>query len=144
MDIYSKTISLIGKAGAGQNTKMVNQINIAGSMVGVCEGLIYAHKAGLDLDAVLSTISGGAAGSFSLTAYAPRILKSDMEPGFYAEHFLKDLNIALEECENMDLNLPGLNLAQELYQRLCTEMDGGRQGTQALIRVLEDMNNVKL
>lgn len=141
MDVYSKTVSLLGEAGSGQHTKMVNQINIAGSMIGVCEGLIYANKAGLDVQQVLDTISGGAAGSFSLTAYSPRILKGDMEPGFYAEHFLKDLNIALEECKNMSIKLPGLELVQSMYDQLVNEMDGGRYGTQALIKVLEKINS---
>lgn len=144
MDVYSKLCNLLGGAGAGQHTKMVNQINIAGSMIGVCQGLIYAKKTGLDIQQVLDTISGGAAASFSLTAYAPRILKGDMAPGFYAEHFLKDLKIALEECESMKISLPGLNLVHDMYSQLVNEMDGGRYGTQALIRVLEKMNDVQI
>ena len=129
METYSKTIELLGPCGSGQNTKMVNQINIAGQMIGVCEGLIYAKKAGLDMEQVLNTISGGAAGSFSLTCYTPRILAGDMEPGFYADHFLKDLNIALEESENMNLDLPGLKLVRNMYDRLSKELDGGQLGS---------------
>jgi 3-hydroxyisobutyrate dehydrogenase len=78
---------------------------------------------------VLSTISGGAAASFSLTAYAPRILKGDLNPGFYAEHLLKDLNIAMEECKNMNIHLPGLTLVHKLYDQLVNEMEGGKHGT---------------
>ena len=144
LDVYSKSAMLMGPAGAGQNTKMVNQINIAGCMIGVCEGLVYGYKAGLDLKQVVELIGGGAAGSFSLNFYSPRIFERDMEPGFYAEHFLKDLEIALAECEVMGIQLPGLELARNLYKLLVEEMGSGRQGTQALIRVLEKMNEIEV
>ena len=89
---------------------MANQINIAGAMIGVCEGLLYSYKAGIDVEKVFNTIKGGAAGSFSLTSYGPRIMAGDMEPGFYVEHFVKDMEIALDECRAMNIALPGLAL----------------------------------
>ena len=144
LDVYSKSARLMGPAGAGQNTKMVNQINIAGCMIGVCEGLLYGYKAGLDLPRVVELIGGGGAASFSLDFYSPRIFARDMEPGFYAEHFLKDLEIALGECEGMEIRLPGLELVRNMYEELVGEMESGRQGTQALIRVLEKMNGVEV
>ena len=135
-----KTIVLQGGPGTGQHTKMVNQILIAAGMVGICEGLVYARAAGLDPQRVLESVSGGAAGSWSLTNYVPRMLKGDLAPGFYVEHFLKDMKIALEEADRMKLQLPGLSLARELYTKLA-EMGGGRNGTHALIKVLEAMND---
>lgn len=143
MDVYSKNVMLLGSGGAGQNTKCINQITIAGSMIGVCEGLVFGHKAGLDLEQVLATISGGAAGSFSLTYYAPKILKGDMKPGFYVEHFVKDMEIALDECRRMNISLPGLALVHQLYRALMAQR-GGRDGTQALIKALEGMNNLEI
>ena len=104
-----------GGPGAGQHTKMVNQIAIAGGMIGVCEALLYAHRAGLDVETVLGTISGGAAGSWSLSNLAPRALRGDFAPGFKVDHFIKDLGIALAEARRMDLALPGLALAEQLY-----------------------------
>lgn len=125
-------VQLQGIAGAGQHTKMCNQIAIASTMMGVCESLVYAEAAGLDVEKVLSSISTGAAASASLTNYAPRILKDDLEPGFYIKHFVKDLKIALEEAKKMNLNLPGLIQAKKLYEQM--EQDGyGDKGTQALI-----------
>src|SRR5690606_39070705 len=97
--------------GAGQHAKMCNQIAIATNMIGVCEAIVYAEKAGLDPDTVLQSISSGAAGSWSLSNLAPRMLNGNFEPGFYVKHFLKDMNIALEEAAAMDLALPGLELA---------------------------------
>ena len=123
----------------GQHTKMVNQILIATTMVGVCEGLLYARKAGLDPATVLKSVSGGAASSWSLSNLLPRILDGDLEPGFFVEHFVKDMGIALGECERMGLNLPGLKLARELYGHLIG-MDLGRKGTQALVCALEALN----
>lgn len=134
-----KTIVLQGGPGSGQHTKMVNQILIAAGMVGICEGLVYARAAGLDPQRVVESVSGGAAGSWSLTNYVPRMLTGDLAPGFYVEHFLKDMKIALEEADRMKLQLPGLTLARELYAKLA-EMGGGRNGTHALIKVLEAMN----
>lgn len=124
-----------GKAGAGQHTKMCNQIAIASNMIGVCEAMAYAKKAGLDPEVVLKSISGGAAGSWSLSNLAPRMMKGDFEPGFYIKHFVKDMNIALSEAKNMELNTPGLELAKSLYDELVR--DGKENnGTQALYELL--------
>jgi len=130
-----KTVVLEGGPGAGQHTKMTNQIAIASGMIGVCEALLYAHGAGLDLERALETISGGAAGSWSLSNYAPRILRGDLEPGFKIDHFLKDLGIALAEARGMGLELPGTTLAEELY-RAAREQGYGQKGTHALIVAL--------
>ena len=143
MDIYTKSTNLLGTGGAGQSCKCINQITIAGAMIGVVEGLIFGHKAGLNLQQILDTISGGAAGSFSLTYYTPKILKGDMQPGFYVEHFVKDMEIALDECRRMNISLPGLALVHQLYRALMAQ-GGARLGTQALIQALETLNNVKI
>ncbi|WP_455661094.1 NAD(P)-dependent oxidoreductase [Pradoshia sp.] len=122
-----------GTAGAGQHTKLCNQIAIAGNMIGVCESLVYAKRAGLDPENVLKSISGGAAGSFSLINLAPRILQGDYEPGFYIKHFIKDLKIVLDETEALGLDFPGVSLAKSLYEEL--EEEGlGDSGTQALYK----------
>lgn len=133
----------MGGAGKGQFCKLANQVTIASTMVGLCEGLIYAHKAGLDLDSYLNAISTGAAGSKSLDLYGSRILKRDFEAGFYVNHFVKDLGICLRECQNMGLALPGLALAQQLYVSLQAHGEGDL-GTQALILALERLNNASL
>lgn len=133
-----KTIELQGDAGAGQHTKMTNQLAIAAGMIGVCEALVYAHKAGLDLDRTLATISGGAAGSWSLSNYGPRLLKGDLEPGFKVDHFIKDLGIALAEASRMNVVLPGASLAQQLY--IGVRSQGlGQKGTQSLAVVLAQL-----
>ena len=106
-----KTIVRQGGPGAGQHTKMVNQILIASGMIGVCEALLYAHRAGLDAERVLQSVASGAAGSWSLSNYGPRILAGNFEPGFFVEHFIKDMAIALDEARRMQLSLPGLALA---------------------------------
>jgi 3-hydroxyisobutyrate dehydrogenase len=108
-------------------------------MVGVCEALLYAQAAGLDPETVLASISSGAAGSWSLANLAPRMIAGDFAPGFYVEHFVKDLGIALHEAERLELQLPGLTLAAELYRRLLAD-GGGRSGTQALITTLAELN----
>ena len=141
LEILGQTIIHQGPAGAGQHTKMVNQTLIATGMIGVCEALLYAHRAGLDLEAVLESVSGGAAGSWSLSNYAPRILKGDFAPGFMVEHFIKDMEIALSEARRMNLALPGLALAHELYIALRAQ-GGGRDGTQSLIRALARISAV--
>lgn len=133
----------MGGPGKGQYAKLANQITIASTMVGLIEGMIYAHKAGLDVGMWLSAISSGAAGSKSLDLYGPRILKRDLEPGFYVNHFVKDLGICLKECEKMGIALPGLALAQQLYVSLKAHGEGNL-GTQALVLVLERLNNVTL
>jgi 3-hydroxyisobutyrate dehydrogenase len=130
-----KTIVHQGPAGAGQHTKMVNQILIATNMIGVCEALLYGHKAGLDLGTVLQSVGSGAAGSWSLNNLGPRIIAGRFEPGFFVEHFLKDMGIALAEARRMRLALPGLALAEQLYRAV--EAQGhGRDGTHALMHAL--------
>lgn len=131
LERVGKTIVHQGEAGAGQHTKMVNQILIAGTMVGVCEGLHYARGAGLDPEKVLASVGGGAAGSWTVANLVPRILRGDFAPGFAIEHFVKDLGIALEEAEARGLDLPGLALAKRLYEA-AKAAGHGRSGTQAL------------
>ena len=143
LEVMGKTIIHQGPAGAGQHTKMVNQTLIATGMIGVCEALLYAYKAGLDLQTVLDAVSGGAAGSWSLSNYAPRMLKGDFAPGFMVEHFIKDMEITLAEARRMNLALPGLSLAHELYLALRAQ-GGGRDGTQALILALARLSDVDL
>jgi 3-hydroxyisobutyrate dehydrogenase len=129
--ILGKTVVYQGSPGMGQHTKMVNQTLIASGMVGICEALLYAYRAGLNLQTVLESVASGAAGSWSLTNLAPRILRGDFEPGFFVEHFVKDMGIALEEARRMNLSLPGLALADQLYLALVAQ-GHGRSGTQAL------------
>ena len=134
-ETMGKTIVYQGPAGAGQHTKVVNQVLIASNMIGVCEGLLYAFKAGLDLNVVLQSVSSGAAGSWSLSNLGPRMIAGNFEPGFFVEHFLKDMGIALAESRRMKLSLPGLALAEQLYRAV--EAQGfGRKGTQALMLAL--------
>ena len=140
-ETIGKTIVRQGGPGAGQHTKMVNQTLIAGAMIGVCEALLYAYTAGLDLETVLSSVEPGAAGSWSLTNYAPRMLTGDFEPGFVVEHFVKDMGIALAEARRMNLSLPGLALVQQLYVALMAQGQG-RKGTQSLILALASLSNV--
>jgi 3-hydroxyisobutyrate dehydrogenase len=141
-ECMGKTIVHQGAAGAGQHTKMVNQILISSNMIALCEGLLYGHKAGLDLETVFKSVSVGAAGSKALEVLGPRMLKRDFEPGFYVEHFIKDMGIALAEAEAMNLCLPGLALAKQLYEAVRAQ-GYGRKGTQALLMALEQINNVK-
>jgi 3-hydroxyisobutyrate dehydrogenase len=129
-------IVLQGGPGAGQHTKLCNQIVIASTMLGVCEGLAYAHSAGLDPQTVLSAIGGGAAGGFQLNNLGPRIAKGDFAPGFFIEHFIKDMRIAHEEAAHMERDLPGLDLVRSLYQKLA-EQGFARNGTQALFKLYE-------
>ncbi len=133
--LMGKSIVLEGPAGAGQHTKMANQIQIAGTMVGLCEALAYSKAAGLDLETMVATISKGAAGCFSLDSYAPRIIKGDYAPGFIVEHFVKDMKIAIEESHRMGLQLKGLELVEAMYEELCAK-GYGRCGTQALVKVI--------
>ena len=141
LEVMGKTIVLQGGPGSGQHTKVVNQTLIASAMIGVCEALLYAYRAGLDLETVLESVAPGAAGSWSLTNYAPRMLKGDFEPGFVVEHFVKDMGIALAEARRMNLSLPGLALAQQLYVALMAQ-GKGRKGTQSLILALAALSNV--
>jgi 3-hydroxyisobutyrate dehydrogenase len=137
--LLGKTIEHQGGPGSGQHTKLVNQTLIASNMVGVCEGLLYAQRAGLDPERVLASVSGGAAGSWSLANLAPRMLAGDFRPGFYVEHFVKDMAIALTEAERMKLELPGLALAKQLYERLVA-LGHARSGTQALVLALAQVS----
>jgi 3-hydroxyisobutyrate dehydrogenase len=142
LECMGKTIVHQGAAGAGQHTKMVNQILIASYMIGVCEALLYGYKAGLDLPTVLQSVGGGAAASWSLNNLGPRIIDRNFEPGFFVEHFIKDMGIALDEAKRMNLSLPGLALANQLY--LAVQAQGfGRKGTHALMLALEHLSNVK-
>ncbi|MCI0130225.1 MULTISPECIES: NAD(P)-dependent oxidoreductase [Enterococcaceae] len=138
LNVFSSKVNLQGKAGSGQHTKMANQIMIAGTMTGMTELLVYAKSADLDLEKVLDTVGGGSAANWSLTNYAPRILKEDFTPGFFVKHFLKDLTIALEEAEKMSIDLPATKEARHLYQSL---VDKGFEddGTQALIKLWWDI-----
>ncbi|MBA0747518.1 hypothetical protein Gogos_004429 [Gossypium gossypioides] len=136
-------VNYMGPSGKGQFAKLANQITIASTMVGLVEGIIYAHKAGLNVASFLDAISTGAAGSKSLDLYGSRILKRDFDPGFFVNHFVKDLGICLKECQNMGLALPGLALAQQLYLSLQAHGEGNL-GTQALILALERLNNATL
>ena len=122
----------------GQQTKMCNQIVIAGTMIGVSEALVYAAKCGLDVEAMVNTIRPGAAGCWTLDNLAPRVIRGDFEPGFMIEHFIKDMGLALEEAERMELCLPGLALVKQLYTALKAQ-GLGRKGTQALVKALESI-----
>lgn len=137
-----KTIVHQGAAGAGQHTKMVNQILISGNMIALCEALLYGHKAGLSMETVMKSVSVGAAGSKALEVLGPRILKGDFEPGFYVEHFIKDMGIALAEAERMGIAMPGLGLVKQLYESV-RALGYGRKGTQALYLALEAMSGIK-
>jgi len=139
--VLGQTIKLSGGPGSGQHTKMVNQIAIAAGMIAMCEALLYAHRAGLDLEQTIDTIKGGAAGSWSLSNYGPRILRGDFEPGFKIDHFVKDLGIALAEARRMKLSLPGTALAEQLY--VAAQGQGlGERGTHALSVALGRLSGV--
>lgn len=135
-EVIGQNIVLQGEAGAGQHTKMCNQIAIATNMIGVCEALAYGKKAGLDMERVLQSIATGAAGSWSLSNLAPRMLQGDKEPGFYIMHMIKDMGIALEEAVRMELKLPGLAMAKAMYDELSAK-GYDKNGTQALIDYYE-------
>lgn len=134
--LMGTSVNLLGAAGAGQHTKMSNQIAIASNMIGVCEAMVYAKRAGLDPEKVLMTIGGGAAASWSLSNLAPRMIKGDFEPGFYVKHFVKDMKIALEEAEYMGIKLLGLELAKSLYDELVKDKKENK-GTQVLYELLD-------
>ncbi len=140
-ECMGKTIVRQGEAGAGQHAKMVNQTLIASGMVGVCEALLYACKAGLDLETVMQSVASGAAGSWSLSNLGPRIIQNNFDPGFFVEHFIKDMGIALDEAKRMNLSLPGLALAHQLYLALKAQ-GHGRKGTHALQLALASLSNI--
>ncbi|MDE0194706.1 MAG: NAD(P)-dependent oxidoreductase, partial [bacterium] len=130
-----------GPHGAGQHTKMVNQTLIAAGMISVCEGLLYAWQAGLDLETVMESVASGAAGSWSLSNLGTRMIAGNFDPGFFVEHFVKDMGIALAEADRMGLDLPGLRLASEFYDRLMAA-GRGRLGTQSLILALAELSRL--
>jgi 3-hydroxyisobutyrate dehydrogenase len=130
-----------GGAGAGQHTKMVNQILIATGMIGVCEALLYGFKAGLNLETVLESVASGAAGSWSLSNYGPRIIAGNFDPGFFVEHFIKDMGIALAESKRMGIAVPGLALAEQLYQAVAAQ-GHARKGTHSLMLALAQISGI--
>ena len=134
LNIMGNNVVYQGEAGAGQHTKMCNQIAIASNMMGICEAVAYAERAGLDPANVLKSIESGAAGSWSLSNLAPRMMEGDYAPGFYVKHMIKDLRIALEAAEEMRLMTPGLELAKSLYEQLAAQGEED-SGTQALIKL---------
>ena len=138
-ELMGKQIVHHGGPGSGQHAKMVNQILVAATMMGVCEGLLYADAAKLDAGKVIESVSGGAAGSWAISNLGPRIVAGNFEPGFYVEHFIKDLSIALEEAARMQLDLPALALARKLYDTVASQ-GLGRKGTQALYVALRRLN----
>ena len=140
-EAMGKTIIYQGAAGAGQHTKMTNQILIATNMIGVCEALLYAHRAGLNLETVMQSVTPGAAGSWSLSNLGPRIIANNFDPGFFVEHFIKDMGIALDEANRMGLSLPGLALAKQLYIALAAQ-GCGRNGTHALQLALASLSGI--
>ena len=140
-ELLGRTIIHQGAVGAGQHAKLCNQITIAGTMIGVCESLLYGYRAGLDPETMLQSIKGGAAACWTLDNLAPRILARNFDPGFFVEHFVKDMGMALEESRRMGLVLPGLSLVHQLY--LAVQAHGhGRSGTHALMVALEELSNV--
>ena len=139
--VMGKTIIHQGGPGAGQHTKMTNQILIATNMIGVCEALLYAYRAGLDLNVVMQSVAPGAAGSWSLSNLGPRIIAGNFAPGFMVEHFIKDMGIALAESKRMGISMPGLALAHQLYVALSAQ-GHGRDGTHALELALAKLSAV--
>jgi len=142
-ELLGKKIVHQGGPGTGQQAKLCNQIVIAGTMIGVCESLLYGYKAGLDLNRMLDSIRGGAAACWTLDNLAPRILQRNFDPGFFVEHFVKDMGLALEESKRMGLVLPGLTLVHQLYHRVVA-LGHGRSGTDALILALEDLCKIHI
>lgn len=139
--IMGENIAYMGKAGAGQHTKMSNQILIAGTMIGVVESLLYAYKTGMNLDSVIDVIGKGAASSWSINNLGKRIAKGDFDPGFFIKHFIKDMGIALDEAKRINLALPGLSLAHQFYIA-ATSLGYENLGTQGLYKVFQKMNNI--
>jgi 3-hydroxyisobutyrate dehydrogenase len=138
-EAMGRTIVHEGGPGSGQHTKMCNQIVIAGTMIGVCESLLYGARAGLDLNTMLQSIRGGAAGCWTLENLAPRVLNGNFDPGFLVEHFIKDMGIALDEAARMKVALPGLALVRQLYLAVAAQ-GHGRAGTHALYLALRKLS----
>ncbi|MFX0032227.1 MAG: NAD(P)-dependent oxidoreductase [Candidatus Hermodarchaeota archaeon] len=141
--LMGKNIAYMGNAGAGQHTKMSNQILIATTMIGVVESLLYAYKAGNDLNEVIDVIGKGAAGCWSINNLGPRVVKKNFDPGFFIKHFVKDMGIALQEAKNMNLALPGLALAYQFYLSAIA-MGLENLGTQGLYKVFAKMNGIEI
>lgn len=139
--LMGKTITYTWEAGTGQHTKMANQISIAWNTIALCESLVYAEKSWLNLEKTIEVVSGWAAGNWGWNNLAPRIIKGELDTCFFVKHFVKDMKIALEECENMGIELPGLILVASLYENLI-EHGEENLGTQALIKVIKRMNNM--
>ncbi|MFP4373077.1 MAG: NAD(P)-dependent oxidoreductase [Spirochaetaceae bacterium] len=139
--VLGENVRLMGPAGAGQHTKMCNQTLVAGTMIGVVESLLYAYRAGLDPDSVIGVIGKGAASSFLINNLGPRIARGDYDPGFYIEHFVKDMGIALAEAQRMNLSMPGLSLVHQFYLS-AKALGWEKLGTQGLYRVLAHMNGI--
>lgn len=139
LSLLGTTIVHQGGHGAGQRTKLVNQVLVAGNMVAVSEALVYAHRSGLDVSQVLASVTNGAAGSWALSNLAPRVVAGDFAPGFMVDHLVKDLGLALAEAERAGVTLPGLALAHELYQALQAQ-GRGRDGTQSLVHAIEPLS----
>ncbi len=139
-DAVGKNIFYTGETGTGQLTKCVNQVVVASTVAAMTEGLTFAKESGLDLEKTLSIIAGGAAGSWSLTNYGPRVLKGDLAPGFDAKHMLKDIDFALSEAKNLELSLPGSECVRELFNQLCEKMAKEQSvvGNHGLIRLYEN------
>ena len=143
LQIMGDQIVYQGVAGSGQHTKMCNQIVIAGTLIGVCESLLYGYKAGLNLETMIESVSSGAAACWTLSNMAPRILRRDFDPGFFVEHFIKDMSIALHEAQRLGIALPGLALVQQLF--IAVKAQGhGKLGTQALMLALEQLSRTEL
>lgn len=138
LGLMGKNIVHQGGAGAGQHAKMCNQITVAGVMIGICENLVYCQKAGLSPRTMLRSVGSGAASSWLLANLGPRIMDGDFEPGFFVDHFVKDMGIALGESKRMGIELPGLSLVKSLYER-ASRLGHGKRGTQALLLALEDL-----
>ena len=137
-EVMGKKVALFGPAGSGQRVKMSNQILIASTMIGTVESLLYAARSGLDPEAVIELIGSGAAGCWSINNLGPRIVKGDFAPGFFIKHFVKDMGIALQDAEPMNLNLPGLALAKEFYDK-AVEAGMENDGTQGLYKLFESL-----
>ena len=142
LQAMGKNIVYQGGPGNGQHTKMCNQIVLAGTIIGVCESLLYGFKAGLDLDTMLSSITKGAAQCWILDNLAPKMAQRNFDPGFFVEHFEKDLGIALDECRRMGLAMPGLGLVRQFYVALKSQ-GHGRKGYHALLLALEQLSAIK-
>lgn len=139
LKLMGSNIVYQGAAGSGQHAKMCNQIMVAGEMIGMCETLLYAHRSGLDLETMLQSVGKGAASCWLLDNLAPRIVKEDYRPGFFVEHFIKDMSIALKEADRLSIKLPGLSLVRDLYKKT-EELGHGKSGTQALIHALDHIS----